>query len=196
MCDPCHACSLGYLTGVVPVCSLLLSFSPFFPPHPRLSPLFPSCLSLSRPPQKTSTQVLPYWGTLADRKTLRRLLTPSRLYGRAAPFHVCLTSYQMAVADEAVLKKVKWQFMILDEAQVCVCVCVFCWQICADRGGRVNCLCVCGLGGWVWGGGAERGRGETNSMSSVTGTVVDCGVRLRGMIVTGHVLGGGNFWRL
>jgi DNA helicase INO80 len=52
-----------------------------------------------------------------DRKTLRRLLTPSRLYGRAAPFHVCLTSYQMAVADEAVLKKVKWQFMILDEAQ-------------------------------------------------------------------------------
>jgi SNF2 family DNA or RNA helicase len=31
---------------------------------------------------------------------------------------VCLTSYQMAVADEAVLKKVKWQFMILDEAQV------------------------------------------------------------------------------
>lgn len=64
-------------------------------------------------------QVLPYWGTLADRKTLRRLLTPSRLYGRAAPFHVCLTSYQMAVADEAVLKKVKWQFMILDEAQVC-----------------------------------------------------------------------------
>jgi SNF2 family DNA or RNA helicase len=24
----------------------------------------------------------------------------------------------MAVADEAVLKKVKWQFMILDEAQV------------------------------------------------------------------------------
>lgn len=63
-------------------------------------------------------QVLPYWGNLADRKTLRRLLTPSRLYGRAAPFHVALTSYQIAVADEAVLKKVKWQFMILDEAQV------------------------------------------------------------------------------
>jgi DNA helicase INO80 len=62
--------------------------------------------------------VLPYWGNLADRKTLRRLLAPSRLYGRAAPFHVALTSYQIAVADEAVLKKVKWQFMILDEAQV------------------------------------------------------------------------------
>lgn len=89
-----------------------LSFSPSLPPHPRLSPLFPSC------PSSPPTQVLPYWGTLADRKTLRRLLTPSRLYGRAAPFHVCLTSYQMAVADEAVLKKVKWQFMILDEAQV------------------------------------------------------------------------------
>ncbi|WIA28393.1 hypothetical protein OEZ86_010939 [Tetradesmus obliquus] len=62
-------------------------------------------------------KVLPYWGNLADRKTLRRLLAPSRLYGRAAPFHVALTSYQIAVADEAVLRKVKWQFMILDEAQ-------------------------------------------------------------------------------
>jgi DNA helicase INO80 len=82
--------------------------------------------------------VLPYWGNLADRKTLRRLLTPSRLYGRAAPFHVCLTSYQMAVADEAVLKKVKWQFMILDEAQVgggeCVCV------------GGGECVCVVVVG--------------------------------------------------
>lgn len=65
------------------------------------------------------SQVLPYWGNLNDRKTLRRLLAPNRLYGRAAPFHIALTSYQIAVADEAVLKKVKWQFMILDEAQVC-----------------------------------------------------------------------------
>lgn len=64
-------------------------------------------------------QVLPYWGSLADRKTLRRLLSPARLYGRAAPFHVALTSYQIAVADEAILKRVKWQFMVLDEAQVC-----------------------------------------------------------------------------
>jgi DNA helicase INO80 len=70
------------------------------------------------PHRRTCHQVLPYWGNLADRKTLRRLLAPSRLYGRAAPFHVALTSYQIAVADEAVLKKVKWQFMILDEAQV------------------------------------------------------------------------------
>lgn len=95
------------------LCSL--SFSPSLPPNPRPSPLFPPASLPPNPPQ-----VLPYWGTLADRKTLRRLLMPSRLYGRAAPFHVCLTSYQMAVADEAVLKKVKWQFMILDEAQVCV----------------------------------------------------------------------------
>ena len=43
--------------------------------------------------------MLPYWGSLADRKTLRRLLSPARLYGRAAPFHVALTSYQIAVAE-------------------------------------------------------------------------------------------------
>jgi DNA helicase INO80 len=62
--------------------------------------------------------VLPYWGAAGDRKALRRNFAPRRLYGRAAPFHVAVTSYQIAVQDEAVLKKVKWQYMVLDEAQV------------------------------------------------------------------------------
>jgi hypothetical protein len=61
--------------------------------------------------------VLPYWGILNDRKALRRNFGPKRLYSRAPPFHVCVTSYQIVVADEAALKRVKWQFMILDEAQ-------------------------------------------------------------------------------
>lgn len=153
MCAPCHACSLGYLTGVVPVFSLLLSLPSFL--HIPASLLCSPPASLSPPPPTPSTQVLPYWGTLADRKTLRRLLTPSRLYGRAAPFHVCLTSYQMAVADEAVLKKVKWQFMILDEAQVCLCVLA---DLCRERGESE--LFVCVWVGWVGvGGGVRRGGG-------------------------------------
>jgi len=104
-------------------CSLwLLLLVQCFVPHllwPRPSPGSPPlccCFCCCCPPP--TPQVLPYWGLLNDRKTLRRLFAPGRLYGRAAPFHVCLTSYQIAVADEAVLKKVKWQFMVLDEAQV------------------------------------------------------------------------------
>lgn len=36
---------------------------------------------------------------------------------RDTPFHVMITSYQLIVSDEAFLQKVKWQYMILDEAQ-------------------------------------------------------------------------------
>jgi len=63
--------------------------------------------------------VLPYWGHINDRKELRRnFAAQRRQFGRAAPFHVCVTSYQVAVADEKELKRVKWQYLILDEAQV------------------------------------------------------------------------------
>jgi hypothetical protein len=40
--------------------------------------------------------VLPYWGPAADRKALRRTFAQQRrLFGRAAPFHVAVTSYQV-----------------------------------------------------------------------------------------------------
>ncbi|KAK9829749.1 hypothetical protein WJX72_007671 [[Myrmecia] bisecta] len=64
-----------------------------------------------------SLRVLPYWGQTADRKLLRKHLAPRRLYGQQAAFHVCVTSYQMAVQDESYLRRVRWQYMVLDEAQ-------------------------------------------------------------------------------
>lgn len=40
-------------------------------------------------------QVLPYWGNPKDRKTLRQFWTKKQLYGKDAPFHVVITSYQL-----------------------------------------------------------------------------------------------------
>ena len=63
-------------------------------------------------------KVLPYWGHNSDRKILRRCFNPRKLYSQNAPFHVAVTSYQILVQDETHLKRVKWQYLILDEAQV------------------------------------------------------------------------------
>lgn len=63
-------------------------------------------------------KILPYWGNANDRKTLRKFWDRKHLrYGKNAPFHVMVTSYQMVVSDAAYLQKMKWQYMILDEAQ-------------------------------------------------------------------------------
>lgn len=63
-------------------------------------------------------KILPYWGSANDRKVLRKFWDRKNLrYTEKAPFHVMITSYQMVVADCAYLQKMKWQYMILDEAQ-------------------------------------------------------------------------------
>lgn len=63
-------------------------------------------------------KVLPYWGNTKDRKILRKFWDRKSLrYGKDAPFHVLVTSYQLVVADAAYFQKMKWQYMILDEAQ-------------------------------------------------------------------------------
>ncbi|KAJ2792711.1 putative DNA helicase ino80 [Coemansia linderi] len=63
-------------------------------------------------------KVLPYWGTPKDRKVLRTSLNnPNSLSRRDSDFHVLVTSYQLVVQDEAYLNRVKWQYMVLDEAQ-------------------------------------------------------------------------------
>lgn len=40
-------------------------------------------------------QALPYWGNPKDRKVLRQFWNRKQLYGRDAPFHVVITSYQL-----------------------------------------------------------------------------------------------------
>lgn len=36
---------------------------------------------------------------------------------RDAGFHILITNYQMLVSDEKHLRSIKWQYMVLDEAQ-------------------------------------------------------------------------------
>ncbi|KAI0123487.1 SNF2 family N-terminal domain-containing protein [Xylariales sp. AK1849] len=63
-------------------------------------------------------KVLPYWGTAGDRKILRKFWDRKHnTYRKDAAFHILVTSYQMVVSDVAYFQKMRWQYMILDEAQ-------------------------------------------------------------------------------
>ncbi|KAI5318254.1 hypothetical protein L3X38_037962 [Prunus dulcis] len=62
-------------------------------------------------------KTLPYWGGLQERTVLRKKITAKKLYRRDAGFHILITSYQLLVADEKYFRRVKWQYMVLDEAQ-------------------------------------------------------------------------------
>ncbi|CAN4089861.1 unnamed protein product [Withania somnifera] len=62
-------------------------------------------------------KTLPYWGGLQERVVLRKNINPKRLYRRDAGFHILITSYQLLVSDEKYFRRVKWQYMVLDEAQ-------------------------------------------------------------------------------
>ncbi|KDN36516.1 hypothetical protein K437DRAFT_229700 [Tilletiaria anomala UBC 951] len=65
-----------------------------------------------------SLKALPYWGNVKDRAVLRKFWNKKQMaYNRDAPFHVLVTSYQLVVSDEKYFQRVKWQYMILDEAQ-------------------------------------------------------------------------------
>eukprot|EP00053_Salpingoeca_punica_P020189 m.210151 g.210151 ORF g.210151 m.210151 type:complete len:1163 (-) comp17815_c1_seq2:46-3534(-) len=64
-----------------------------------------------------SFKVLPYWGNIRERKVLRKFWNPKQLYCKDASFHVLITSYQMVVTDQKYFQRLKWQYMILDEAQ-------------------------------------------------------------------------------
>lgn len=55
-------------------------------------------------------KVLTYFGTMKERKQKRQGWT------RPNSFHVCITSYNLAVQDSVVLKRKKWMYLILDEA--------------------------------------------------------------------------------
>lgn len=62
-------------------------------------------------------KVLPYWGSIGDRKVLRKFWNQTKLSMKDAPFHVLITSYQLVVTDEKYFQRIKWQYMVLDEAQ-------------------------------------------------------------------------------
>lgn len=63
-------------------------------------------------------KVLPYWGNAKDRKVLRKFWDRKHItYNRDSQFHVLVTSYQLVVQDTPYFQKIRWQYMILDEAQ-------------------------------------------------------------------------------
>ncbi|KAI5192415.1 chromatin-remodeling ATPase INO80 [Nematocida minor] len=64
-----------------------------------------------------SFKVTSYWGAVAERKAYRKSWQQRKLQREDSPFHVVITSYQLAVSDEKYFSKVKWQYMVLDEAQ-------------------------------------------------------------------------------
>jgi DNA helicase INO80 len=62
-------------------------------------------------------KVVPYWGNTQDRKVLRKFWNQEYLHTRDASFHVVITSYQLVIADLKYFQRIKWHYMILDEAQ-------------------------------------------------------------------------------
>ncbi|XP_024521051.1 DNA helicase INO80 isoform X1 [Selaginella moellendorffii] len=91
-------------------------------------------------------KILPYWGGLQERTVLRKNINPKRLYrrsvyqnscprrnswsfGRDSSFHILITSYQLLVSDEKYFKRVKWQYLVLDEAQAIKSASSLRWKI-------------------------------------------------------------------
>lgn len=62
-------------------------------------------------------KVLPYWGNKNDRNELRKYWSQKRMYRRDSEFQVCITSYETLTVDEKYFNRVKWQYLVLDEAQ-------------------------------------------------------------------------------
>lgn len=61
--------------------------------------------------------VVPYWGSPNERKILRQFWDTKDLHTKESSFHVVVTSYQLVVSDYKYFNRIKWQYMILDEAQ-------------------------------------------------------------------------------
>jgi len=62
-------------------------------------------------------QVVPYWGNTQDRKILRKFWNQDNFQTEDASFHMVVTSYQLVIQDVRYFQKIRWHYMILDEAQ-------------------------------------------------------------------------------
>ncbi|XP_058795965.1 chromatin-remodeling ATPase INO80 isoform X2 [Phymastichus coffea] len=62
-------------------------------------------------------KVVPYWGNPQERKILRQFWDTKDLHTKEASFHVVITSYQLVITDYKYFNRIKWQYLILDEAQ-------------------------------------------------------------------------------
>ncbi|GLG99211.1 Chromatin-remodeling ATPase INO80 [Gryllus bimaculatus] len=62
-------------------------------------------------------KVVPYWGSPQERKILRQFWDQKDLHTKEASFHVVITSYQLVITDFKYFNRIKWQYLVLDEAQ-------------------------------------------------------------------------------
>ena len=63
-------------------------------------------------------KILPYWDDLKKRKILRKYFNSQKQLGfRESKVHVIITSYTIACQDEKSLNRLRWEYIILDEAQ-------------------------------------------------------------------------------
>ncbi|XP_075227688.1 chromatin-remodeling ATPase INO80 isoform X2 [Lycorma delicatula] len=62
-------------------------------------------------------KVVPYWGSPQERKILRQFWDQKGLHTQEASFHVVITSYQLVITDFKYFNRIKWQYLVLDEAQ-------------------------------------------------------------------------------
>jgi len=64
-------------------------------------------------------KVVPYFGaSQKERKLLRKMWSGGGIMSlKESQFHVVVTNYQLVVQDEKHFSRVKWQYMVLDEAQ-------------------------------------------------------------------------------
>lgn len=72
-----------------------------------------------------------YYGSIQERTELRKQFKKAT---------VIITSYQVAVTDEAVFKKIKWQYMVLDEAQAIKSINSQRWKTLLGFKARNRCL--------------------------------------------------------
>ncbi|XP_041352377.1 chromatin-remodeling ATPase INO80-like [Gigantopelta aegis] len=62
-------------------------------------------------------KIVPYWGNAQDRRILRKFWDQHCIHTEEASFHIVITSYQLVIQDVKYFQRIKWQYMILDEAQ-------------------------------------------------------------------------------
>jgi len=62
-------------------------------------------------------KVVPYWGSPQERKILRQFWDQSNLHKKSSMFHIVITSYQLVITDFKFFNRIKWQYLVLDEAQ-------------------------------------------------------------------------------
>lgn len=60
---------------------------------------------------------LPYWGDPSERQVLRQVWSRKKMFNSESQAHIIVTSYQFALSDLKYLVPMKWEYLILDEAQ-------------------------------------------------------------------------------